>query len=29
MDKDGHAVEYRTYRIEVADLAIPGSEPGA
>lgn len=28
MDKDGHAVEYRTYRIEVADLAIPGSEPG-
>ncbi|HEX6248903.1 MAG TPA: hypothetical protein VFZ64_13615, partial [Nocardioidaceae bacterium] len=25
MDKDGHAVEYRTYRIEVANLAIPGS----
>lgn len=25
LDKDGHPVEYRTYRIEVADLAIPGS----
>jgi release factor glutamine methyltransferase len=29
MDKDGHPVEYRTYRIEVADLAIPGSVAGA
>lgn len=29
MDKDGHPVEYRTYRIEVADLAIPGSVEGA
>lgn len=25
LDKDGHQVEYRTYRIQVADLAIPGS----
>jgi release factor glutamine methyltransferase len=25
LDKDGHAVEYRTYRIEVADLALPGT----
>ncbi len=25
LEKDGHLVEYRTYRIEVADLAIPGS----
>lgn len=23
LEKDGHAVEYRTYRIEVADLALP------
>lgn len=29
MDKDGHPVEYRTYRIEVADLALPGSVVGA
>ena len=29
MQKDGHPVEYRTYRIEVADLAIPGSVAGA
>lgn len=29
MQKDGHPVEYRTYRIEVADLAIPGSVVGA
>lgn len=29
LDKDGHPVEYRTYRIEVADLAIPGSVAGA
>jgi release factor glutamine methyltransferase len=29
LDKDGHPVEYRTYRIEVADLAIPGSVEGA
>jgi release factor glutamine methyltransferase len=29
LDKDGHRVEYRTYRIEVADLAIPGSVEGA
>ncbi len=25
LEKDGHPVEYRTYRIEVADLALPGS----
>ena len=25
LEKDGHSVEYRTYRIEVADLALPGS----
>jgi release factor glutamine methyltransferase len=25
MEKDGHPVEYRTYRIEVADLALPGT----
>lgn len=25
LEKDGRAVEYRTYRIEVADLALPGS----
>ncbi len=25
MEKDGHPVEYRTYRIEVADLALPGA----
>lgn len=25
MDKGGHPVEYRTYRIEVADLALPGA----
>jgi release factor glutamine methyltransferase len=25
LEKDGHQVEYRTYRIEVADLALPGS----
>lgn len=24
MEKDGHPVEYRTYRIEVADLELPG-----
>lgn len=29
VDKDGHPVEYRTYRIEVADLALPGSVVGA
>ncbi|MFZ5849324.1 MAG: methyltransferase [Actinomycetota bacterium] len=29
MDKDGHPVEYRTYRIEVADLALPGTVAGA
>ncbi len=29
LDKDGHLVEYRTYRIEVADLALPGSVAGA
>lgn len=29
MEKDGHPVEYRTYRIEVADLVIPGSVAGA
>jgi release factor glutamine methyltransferase len=29
LDKDGHSVEYRTYRIEVADLALPGSTVGA
>jgi release factor glutamine methyltransferase len=29
LDKDGHQVEYRTYRIEVADLALPGSVAGA
>jgi release factor glutamine methyltransferase len=29
LDKDGHRVEYRTYRIEVADLALPGSVAGA
>jgi len=28
LEKDGHAVEYRTYRIVVADLALPGSVPG-
>ncbi|HEU4513560.1 MAG TPA: methyltransferase [Nocardioidaceae bacterium] len=25
VEKDGHPVEYRTYRIEVADLALPGA----
>ncbi len=25
MDKDGHPVEYRTYRIEVADLELPSA----
>lgn len=25
LEKDGHPVEYRTYRIEVADLALPGA----
>ena len=25
LEKDGHPVEYRTYRIEVADLALPGT----
>jgi release factor glutamine methyltransferase len=25
LEKDRHAVEYRTYRIEVADLALPGT----
>lgn len=29
MRKDGHPVEYRTYRIEVADLALPGGVVGA
>jgi release factor glutamine methyltransferase len=29
LEKDGHPVEYFTYRIEVADLAIPGSVAGA
>ncbi len=29
LDKDGHLVEYRTYRITVADLALPGSVAGA
>lgn len=29
LDKDGHRVEYLTYRVEVADLAIPGSVAGA
>jgi release factor glutamine methyltransferase len=29
LQKDGHPVEYRTYRIEVADLALPGSVAGA
>ena len=28
LEKDGHAVEYRTYRIEVADLALPGTVEG-
>lgn len=26
MDKDGHPVEYRTYRLRVADLALPGTD---
>ncbi|HSE10597.1 MAG TPA: methyltransferase [Nocardioidaceae bacterium] len=29
LEKDGHLVEYRAYRIEVADLALPGSTVGA
>lgn len=29
LEKDGHLVEYRTYRVEVADLAIPGTVAGA
>lgn len=29
LEKDGHTVEYRTYRIEVADLALPGTVAGA
>lgn len=28
LEKDGHPVEYRTYRIEVADLALPGTVEG-
>jgi release factor glutamine methyltransferase len=28
LEKDGHTVEYRTYRIEVADLALPGTVEG-
>jgi release factor glutamine methyltransferase len=26
LEKDGHPVEYRTYRLRVADLALPGTD---